>query len=105
MKKMNIKHTDIMVTVRNKREEKLVRIINNQVDDVIRYMRGDDDFGESIRRETTSHSVFDQFWGETSALYYMGMIDKPCGTLEIWKAVAREHNRNAPDWMQVPTYD
>ena len=78
MKKIELEYAGIKATCRNAREEKLVRIFNSTVDDCIEHMRERDSIGEALLRvKGLTHWVTEQLQGMLSAMYFLGMLEKP----------------------------
>lgn len=95
MKHMNILG-DTEVTIKNRREEALVRIFNNDCASYIEYMLDDDyTVGQDLLRYGHSHYLITELHGVAGAMFFMDMIEHPRSSVEIWRYLAREYARRA----------
>lgn len=91
MKKMKMNHTDITITVRNQREESLVRIFNAQIDGARYYIKKEGDIiGEGLKKEQRSHWMIEELRGLAAAMYYLDMVTHVVTSGVIWEAINKE---------------
>ena len=91
MTQATIKCTNDIVTIHNKREALLVRIINQQIDDLVRYRR-ENTFGECTANVINRNLA--DINGQLTALYFMDCTSEyHCiTTSDILRASAEANN-------------
>ena len=86
MKKTKIKFMGVEVKVYNTREERLVRILNENLGRICEYW-DDPEWRESFDRHGSEHWMFERADGLLTAMYFMGLIQDPTSSVEVYEAV------------------
>ena len=87
MKKIEMKYTEVMITARNQREERLARIFNGEIERVHEYVGGTDSISESLKKEGEEHWLMEDLGGIASAMYFLDMTEECVTRHAIWKAI------------------
>lgn len=104
MKKIELEYAGIKATCRNAREEKLVRIFNSTIDDCIEHMRERDSIGEELLKvKGVVHWETEQLQGMLSAMYFLGMLEKPFSAPHevMLRGYIKKTNRVPDIWTEL----
>lgn len=87
MKKIKMKYTEVIITARNQREERLARIFNGELERVHEYVGGADSISESLKEKREDHWLIEDLGGIASAMYFLDMTEECVTPYDIWKAI------------------
>lgn len=96
---------DTVITAHNKREAFFADIFVDQMKRAVEYMQDKDyDLGQKLKDSIGGGWYWEQLGGESSALYFMGMIPEPISSVTIERACKMTYNETASDADKIPDY-
>ena len=94
MKKVKVNILGIEIKARNKNEERMAWIFNDEVESIVKDWSTEKFWKDSFAERDFQHWRFLELSGQASALYFMEMIEEPLSSVEIrdrcWEAVKEQ---------------
>lgn len=92
-KVFTIPSTDITITARNQREERLAWIFCYEIEMNAKGAADGDNYGVNLLRDGCTHRIAHEMDGEASAMYYLGMLKEPVSSVVIADAIEAEYRK------------
>lgn len=93
MKHMNIRTLNIAVTAHNKREEALVRIVNEEIRCLVLDWVTEAGWRLAFEKEGFNYYRFVETTGHITSMFFLDMISEPVSAVELWRACKDEANK------------